>query len=155
MKMPNIAPRGPFLTSPLAPRGEICPIGGMFTHLFTPEGEQSLLFRRMEGRTDNFTPRGHNSPLWAKFSPRGEVKNGPLRITSALGDKIHPRGSKFAPRDEVKNGPLFFTEGGETYISATSFLAFGVKQLTLQSVRPSSLHKAIENRPKLALRSML
>jgi hypothetical protein len=28
--------RGPFLTSPLAPRGEICPLGGMFTPSFTP-----------------------------------------------------------------------------------------------------------------------
>jgi hypothetical protein len=32
------------------------------------------LFRRMEGRTENFTPRGQTSPLGA----RGEVKNGPL-----------------------------------------------------------------------------
>jgi hypothetical protein len=27
----NLATRGPFLTSTLAPRGEICPLGGMFT----------------------------------------------------------------------------------------------------------------------------
>jgi hypothetical protein len=50
--------RGPFLTSPLAPRGELCPLGVKFTPSFTPRGEQSLLFRRMEGRTENFTPRG-------------------------------------------------------------------------------------------------
>jgi hypothetical protein len=30
----------------------------MFTPSFTPRGEQSLLFRRMEGQTDNFTPKG-------------------------------------------------------------------------------------------------
>jgi hypothetical protein len=50
--------RGPFLTSPLPPRGEICPLGKKFTPLLTPRGEHSLLFRRMEGRTENFTPRG-------------------------------------------------------------------------------------------------
>jgi hypothetical protein len=57
--------RGPFLTLPLAPlgvnlapRGEICPLGVKFTPSFTPRGEHSLLFRRMEGRTENFTPRG-------------------------------------------------------------------------------------------------
>jgi hypothetical protein len=42
----------------LAPRGEICPLGGMFTPSFTPRGEHSVLFRRMEGQTENFTPRG-------------------------------------------------------------------------------------------------
>jgi hypothetical protein len=42
----------------LGPRGEICPLGGMFTPSFTPRGQHSLLFRRMEGRTENFTPRG-------------------------------------------------------------------------------------------------
>jgi hypothetical protein len=47
-----------FLTSPLAPRGEICFLGGMFIPSFTPRGEDSLLFRRMEGWTDNFNPRG-------------------------------------------------------------------------------------------------
>jgi hypothetical protein len=40
--------RGPLLTSTLATRGEICPLGGMFTTLFTPRGDHSLLFRRME-----------------------------------------------------------------------------------------------------------
>jgi hypothetical protein len=40
-------------------------------------------FRRMEERTDNFTPgdnftpRGETSPLGSKFAKRGEVKNGP------------------------------------------------------------------------------
>jgi hypothetical protein len=40
----------------LAPRGEICPLGVKFTPSFTPE--HSLLFRIMEGQTENFTPRG-------------------------------------------------------------------------------------------------
>jgi hypothetical protein len=35
-----------------APRGVICPLGGLFTPSFTPRGEHSLLFKRMEGRTD-------------------------------------------------------------------------------------------------------
>jgi hypothetical protein len=47
-----------YAEGPLAPRGEICHLGGMFTPSFTPRGEQSLLFRRMEGQTDNFTPKG-------------------------------------------------------------------------------------------------
>jgi hypothetical protein len=53
---------GPFLTSPLTPRGEICPLGGMFTPSFTPRVEYSRVFRRMNGRTENFTPRGHSRP---------------------------------------------------------------------------------------------
>jgi hypothetical protein len=55
-----------FLTSPLAPRGnfapwgKICPLGGMFTHSFTPgpRCERSLLYRRVEGQTENFTLKG-------------------------------------------------------------------------------------------------
>jgi hypothetical protein len=61
--------RGPFLTSTLAPRGKIGPLGLKFTPSFSPRGEHSLMFRRMEGQTefhppgDNFTPRGQNSLL--------------------------------------------------------------------------------------------
>jgi hypothetical protein len=66
------------------PRGEVCPLGGMFTPSFTPRVEHSLLFRRIEGKQrisppgDNFTPRGQNSPLGVKVCPWGEVKNVPL-----------------------------------------------------------------------------
>jgi hypothetical protein len=63
----------------------------MFTPLFTPRGEHSLLFRRMEERTENFTPRGQNSPLGDKIHPWGTTS---------------PLGAKFSPRVEVKNGPL-------------------------------------------------
>jgi hypothetical protein len=42
----------------LAPRGEICHLGGMFTPSFTPRGDHSQLFRRTVGQTENFTPRG-------------------------------------------------------------------------------------------------
>jgi hypothetical protein len=50
--------RGPFLTSPLAPRREICSLGEIFTPSLTPRGEHYVLFRRMEGQTENSTPRG-------------------------------------------------------------------------------------------------
>jgi hypothetical protein len=56
----TLGPQG--WTSPLgvnlAPRGEICPLGVKFIPSFTPRGEHSLLFRRMEGQTENFLPRG-------------------------------------------------------------------------------------------------
>jgi hypothetical protein len=61
---------------------------GIFTLSFTPGVEHSLLFRRMEGQTenftpgDNFTPKGQNSPLGDTFSPLG--------TTSPLGLKIAP-----------------------------------------------------------------
>jgi hypothetical protein len=66
---------GPFLTSPLgmnlAPRGEICPLGDMFTPSFTPCQGWTLL-RRMEGWIsppwDNFTPEG------TKFTPGGQLR---------------------------------------------------------------------------------
>jgi hypothetical protein len=63
--------RGPFLTSPLVPRGEICPQGGMLTPSFTTRGELSTFLEewRVEQRI---------SPLGSKFAPRGEVKNEPL-----------------------------------------------------------------------------
>jgi hypothetical protein len=77
--------RWPNLTSPLgvnlAPRGEVCPLRGMIT-LRSPPGV-NLLFRRTEGQTENFTPRGQNSslgtnpPLGSKFARKGEVKNEP------------------------------------------------------------------------------
>jgi hypothetical protein len=53
---------------------EICPLGGMFTPSFTPRGEHSLLFRRMEDRSENFipgddfTPRRQNSSLGDNFA---------------------------------------------------------------------------------------
>jgi hypothetical protein len=42
----------------LACGGELCTLKGMLSPLFTPKSEHSILFRRMEGRTENFTPRG-------------------------------------------------------------------------------------------------
>jgi hypothetical protein len=67
--------RGPLLTLSLAPRcelgphrGEICHQGEMLTPSFTPGGEHSQLFRIIEGRTENFTPRGQYSPLGDNFA---------------------------------------------------------------------------------------
>jgi hypothetical protein len=83
----NFTPGPQGRTSPLgvnlAPRGEICPLEGMFTPLFTPRGEHSLLFRRMEGRRENFTPKG-------KLHPRGH--NSPLGDNFAPGVKVFPKG---------------------------------------------------------------
>jgi hypothetical protein len=64
----------------------------MFTPSFTPRGEHSLLFRRMEGQPESFTPRDN-------FTPWDKVHH--WRTTSPLG-------SKFAPRVKVKNGPNYF-----------------------------------------------
>jgi hypothetical protein len=63
----------------------------MFTPAFTQRGEHSLLFRRMEGRTENFTPREYLHPSGTKFTP---------------GRELRPWGSKFDPRGDAKNGPL-------------------------------------------------
>jgi hypothetical protein len=80
----------------LPPMGELCPLGGIFTTSFTPRGEQSQLLRKMEGQTENLTPRG-KIPLGEKSTPRGQ--------NSHLGGQLQSWGSKFAPRGIVKNGP--------------------------------------------------
>jgi hypothetical protein len=76
--------KGPLLTSPLAPRGEMCSLGGMFTPSFTPRGEHSLQLRRMEGRTGNSTPGeqlapgGQRLPLNESVIPRDFVRKPSL-----------------------------------------------------------------------------
>jgi hypothetical protein len=75
--------RRPFLTSPLGTRDEICPLGGMYTPSFTPRGDHTWLFRRMEGQTENFTPRDN-------FTPREKIH--PWGTTSPLGSKFAPWG---------------------------------------------------------------
>jgi hypothetical protein len=75
--------RGPFLTSPLAPRGDICSLRGMFTPSFTPRGEHSLLFRKMEGRTEDLHPRG------TKFTPGGQLRQSlPIRAKLRVGLRV-------------------------------------------------------------------
>jgi hypothetical protein len=64
--------------------------------MFTPRGEHSLLFRRMEEQTENFNPRGQLYPYGTNFTPGGQLR---------------PWGSKFAPGGEVKNGPLTSSVG--------------------------------------------
>jgi hypothetical protein len=65
--------RGPFLTSPLATRGEICPLGGMFNPSFTL-GVNTLYCleewrdeQRISPPGDKIHPRGPTSPLGAKL----------------------------------------------------------------------------------------
>jgi hypothetical protein len=61
--------------------------------LISPRGEHSLQLRIMEGQTENFTPRGQNSPkgasspLGSKLAPRGEV-NGHQGCQIFLGPNI-------------------------------------------------------------------
>jgi hypothetical protein len=73
----------------------------MFTPSFTPRGEHTLLFRRMEEQTENFIPRGLPHPQETKFTPREQ--------NSSLGSKIAPRGI-------VKNGLLIFRSQLVQYI---------------------------------------
>jgi hypothetical protein len=91
LKLHSIAeqmPQKAILKFTPGPQGRTSPLGVNLA----PRGEHSLLFRGMEGQTenftprDNFTPRGQNSPLGAKFSPRGEVKNGPLLFIARICD---------------------------------------------------------------------
>jgi hypothetical protein len=95
---------GPFFTSPLALRGELGPQGwffpleGMFTPSFTPRCEHSLLFRRMEGRTE-FPPEG------TKFTPGGQLR--PWGQSFPLGAKLRMglwrRISRFQTRCDTGN----------------------------------------------------
>jgi hypothetical protein len=67
----------------------------MFTPSFTPRGEHTLQFSRIEGSTENSPqgitspPQGTTSPLGSKFAPRGEVKNGPLHDPGKLLKGVH------------------------------------------------------------------
>jgi hypothetical protein len=60
----NSACQRPILNFTPGPQGWTCPPGvkfvpwGWSSPLRPPRGEHSLLFRRMEGPTENFTPRG-------------------------------------------------------------------------------------------------
>jgi hypothetical protein len=74
----------------LTPRGEICP-QGKCSPLHSPPGVNtlSLLLRRMEGRTENITPRDNfthriqNSPLGDNFAPGGQSL--PLEVKLRMG----------------------------------------------------------------------
>jgi hypothetical protein len=81
----------------LAPTGEICPLGVKFTPSFTLMGEHSLLFRRMEGRTENFTPKGitspqgTNSPLGDNFAPGGQSLHPGVKLRMGLRSQSYDR----------------------------------------------------------------
>jgi hypothetical protein len=83
--------RGPFLTSPLPPRGKLCPLGVMLTLLFTPGMNTLYCLEEWRGEQrisppgDKIHPLGTTSPLGSKFAPRGEVKNGPQISTYVSG----------------------------------------------------------------------
>jgi hypothetical protein len=48
--------------------------GRIVTPSFAPRGEHSLLFKERRGEeSDNFTPRGQCSPLWANITRRGKI----------------------------------------------------------------------------------
>jgi hypothetical protein len=94
----------------LAPREELCPLGEMFTPSFTPRGEHFLLFRRMEGRTENLIspPQGIMSPQGTKFSPWGQ---------------LCPFGIKVSFRGEVKNGSLVLVANWPEEFEQQKFVA--------------------------------
>jgi hypothetical protein len=80
----------PVFNNMVCPQGvNFSPLGGMFAPLFTPRGEPSLLFRRMEGQTENFTVQ---------------------EITSPLADKVHSWGQSLPLGAKLKNGPQAFTK---------------------------------------------
>jgi hypothetical protein len=89
----NFTPGPQGRTSPLgvhlAPTGEICFLGEIFTPSLTPRGEQSLLFRRMEGQTEfhpqgtKFTPGGQIRP-WGQSLPLGAKLRADLRVIAFL-----------------------------------------------------------------------
>jgi hypothetical protein len=48
----------------------------MFILSFTSRGEYSLLFRKLEGQTENFTPQGTTSPLGDNFALGAKLRMG-------------------------------------------------------------------------------
>jgi hypothetical protein len=67
----------------IAPRGELCPLGRIFTPSFPPWVDTLYCLEEWRGEQrssppgDNFTPRGQCSPRGDNFAPGCEVKNGP------------------------------------------------------------------------------
>jgi hypothetical protein len=97
----------------LAPRDEICPLGGMFTPSFTPR--VNTLYCLEEWRAKR------------EFHPQGIISY------PAPGDKIHlwgttsALGTKFAPRGEVKN-ELCLRET-QTWCRATDFVSYNTNRI--------------------------
>jgi hypothetical protein len=82
----------------------------MFLPSFTPRGEHSLLFRRMEGQTENFTP-GENFTLGGEIHPWGTTSPPRDKAFLPIGAKLR-RGlsatdidlTSFTKLDSNKNG---------------------------------------------------
>jgi hypothetical protein len=68
------------LGAALASRGDLCPLGILFTPSCITRGEHSLMFRRMMGQTEGLHPWGITSALGANFTPGVQI--------STLGEKI-------------------------------------------------------------------
>jgi hypothetical protein len=87
-KIPGSLPWGPFLTSPLAPRGEICTLGVKFTTSFIPRGEHSECLEEW-GENRESHPQGITSSLGDKFTPWGQLRpwgrSLPLRVKLRMG----------------------------------------------------------------------
>jgi hypothetical protein len=103
----NFTPGPQGWTSPpgvnLATRGELCPLGEMFTPSFTPRDEHSPLFRRTEGQNrisppgDNFTPGDKIHP-WRWSLPLGAKFRMGLSFVKRIGDTIRvTRFGKISP----------------------------------------------------------
>jgi hypothetical protein len=80
-----------FLTSPLAPRGNVYPFVHPQGDTVQKNGEAKKKFhlqRTTSSPGDKIHPWGTNSPPGSKFAPGGEVKNGPQLIEDLLTEKL-------------------------------------------------------------------
>jgi hypothetical protein len=112
----------------MAPRGEICPLGGNAHPIFHPQGWTL-----------------HCSEEW-----RVEQRISTQGITSPPGDKIRPWGLNFAPGGEVKNGPLMTPPGNGSSSAAALTWATGPSWTKGQvdehnSRRPAAGHFAMDD----------
>jgi hypothetical protein len=77
----------------------------MFTPLFTPKGQHSLLFIRMEGRTKEFHLQGITSPLRDKVHSWGQSRPGveslPLGAKLRMGLRMLSTTSQIDSCDEA------------------------------------------------------
>jgi hypothetical protein len=73
-KMEVYEARGPFLTLPLSPRGEIRPLEGMFTPSFTP-GVNTLYSLEEWSGEQRISPPGDKIPPWGQSLPLGAKLN--------------------------------------------------------------------------------
>jgi hypothetical protein len=72
--------------------------------MITPRGEQSLMFRRMKGRTEGLHPQGITSPLGADFIPGGQIspKGHKAGLRKMLGKVFEASGTKDPSSNPVR-----------------------------------------------------